>query len=77
LLVVWFLDVIWWWRGLAGYAARPKIIAWCIQGFLAFMWFNATVVFGHGWIRWSGLSGFAVIAFSYGQKRRRRDSSGE
>ena len=61
LLLVWFADVIWWWRGLTAYGSRSKIITRFIQGFLAFMWFNATVVFGHGWTRWLGVAGFLIL----------------
>jgi len=77
LLLVWLVDVIWWWRGIAIYDSRPKWVAWCIQGFLAFMWFNATVVFGHGWVRYLGIAGFLIMGWAWlglrsqGQKQNR------
>jgi drug/metabolite transporter (DMT)-like permease len=61
LLVIWLVDVVWWWRGASADASRAKTATVCIQGFLAFMWFNATVVFGHGWTRWLGVAGFLIL----------------
>lgn len=52
--LVWFADVVWWWRGLEVYQRRPKVVASLIQGFLAFIAFNATVVFGHGAVQVAG-----------------------
>jgi hypothetical protein len=63
--LVWLLDVAWWWRGLEAYEARPRAVEWGVQGFLAFMAFNATVVFGEGTIRWAGAAvcvGLVVLA---------------
>ncbi|HKO62682.1 MAG TPA: hypothetical protein VJV03_16065 [Pyrinomonadaceae bacterium] len=49
LLVAWMIDVGWWWAsGLDSYRKRPLwlLVAW--HGFLIFIIFNATVVFGDG-----------------------------
>lgn len=43
--VVWGVDVVWWWRDAAGYRGRPLWVGLAVQGFVAFMWFNAAVVF--------------------------------
>jgi hypothetical protein len=54
--VIWIADVFWWWRaGLAAYRERRQI-GFAIHCFLAFMFFNATVVFAHGMIRWLGMA---------------------
>ncbi|HEY7312912.1 MAG TPA: hypothetical protein VH643_26345 [Gemmataceae bacterium] len=53
--VVWLADVVWWWRGLTSYAARPRSVEWSVQAFLAFMVFNAAVVFAEGVTRWVSL----------------------
>jgi len=61
--LVWGVDACWWWRNAAGYAARSHVIEWIVQVFLAFMAFNATVVFGHGPIRWAGaIATIALLA---------------
>ena len=60
--LLWTLDVAWWWLRPAGYADRPAWAHRGLHGFMAFMVFNATVVFEQGWIRWAGLAGFAVLA---------------
>jgi hypothetical protein len=50
--VVWAGDVLWIWLDPAGHRRRPRWISAAIQTFLAFMFFNATVVFAEGWVRW-------------------------
>ena len=46
LVVVWLGDALWLNLAKGHYLSRGKWITWFVQGFLAFMWFNATVVFG-------------------------------
>src|SRR5262249_36877307 len=60
-VVVWAADAVWWWASGATYLARSRLIEWTVQGFLGFMFFNATVVFGHGIIRLWGLVAFFVL----------------
>ena len=38
------------------YARRPRWVGWMVHGFLTFVVFNATVVYGTGFIRWTGYS---------------------
>jgi hypothetical protein len=63
--LVWVLDVCWWWFGLDRYEARPRGVAWAVQGFLGFMAFNATVVFGTGAVRWLGLFACFLLAVTW------------
>jgi hypothetical protein len=51
----WTLDVLWWWLGSASFARRPNWIAALWHGFLFFMVFNGTIVFGHGPVRLLGI----------------------
>jgi hypothetical protein len=52
--LVWAADVIWiWWNEETH--RRRRWIVMAIHSFMAFMFFNATVVFGSGWVRWMGL----------------------
>lgn len=44
-VVVWLLDVAWWWLRPESRQARPKWVAQSISGLLCFMAFNATIVF--------------------------------
>jgi hypothetical protein len=56
LLVLWIMDVCWWWaKGLEAYRRRPWALVAAWHTFLIFMFFNATVVFGSGFVRWLGL----------------------
>ncbi len=72
---VWGVDVLWWWRDTSGYLLRSRWPESAIQGFLAFIAFNATVVFGTGVIRWYGLMVSALLgmclAYAYLQMKRR------
>ncbi len=52
--LVWLADVLCWLGWPHRYARRPVWMGAALHGFLAFMIFNATVVFGEGWIRWAG-----------------------
>jgi hypothetical protein len=69
--VVWMMDVIWWWRGLAPYRNRPRWMNASVHAFFAFMFFNATVVFAAGPVRWLGLLATAALAFVWWQGRFR------
>ena len=59
--VVWVVDAIWWWQGLDIYRRRPRWIQTSIHTFFAFMFFNATVVFGIGPVRWLGVVAAATL----------------
>ena len=61
--VAWIVDVIWWWRGLALYRGRPSWIHVSFHAFFAFMFFNATVVFAAGPVRWLGLVATTTLGF--------------
>jgi len=54
--VIWLADVVWLWMDTAGYNKRPRWIGAAIHSFMAFMFFNATVVFAAGWTRRFGLA---------------------
>jgi hypothetical protein len=54
--LVWLADVGWWWLGLGRYEERPRIVEWTVQAFMAFIAFNATVVFGTETTRWAGVA---------------------
>jgi hypothetical protein len=73
--LVWLVDVAWWWRGLERYEARPRYVEWTIQGFLGFMMFNATIVFGRAVARWLGLAGCLFLALMILARARRRSIS--
>ena len=53
---VWLADALWWCAYPASHQRRPAWMTWTLHGFLAFMVFNATVVFATGATRWLGLT---------------------
>ncbi|MFN8004379.1 MAG: hypothetical protein U0X75_25580 [Acidobacteriota bacterium] len=63
LLLGWLADVLWWWRGLDVYRRRPYWVTAFWHGFLLFMFFNATVVFKTGVLRYLGVALCAVLAW--------------
>lgn len=72
--VVWLADAAWWWRGLKQYEKRPRAIDWAVQGFMAFMFFNATVVFATGPTRIGGVMACVALMAAWGLGRSRRQS---
>jgi hypothetical protein len=68
---VWIGDLLWWWRGLAEYRSRPRWIQTSIHAFFAFMFFNATVVFAAGPVRWLGLVATVTLGFIWWQSGSR------
>lgn len=71
--LVWAADVGWWWGGgLGRYERRPRPVEWGVQGFLGFMAFNATVVFGRGPARRFGLACCLLLAAGAGWLRYNR-----
>ena len=57
---VWLADAVAsWWRDDR---AKPGWLEAAAQGFMWFIVFNATVVFGHGAIRWLGLAGCGLLS---------------
>jgi hypothetical protein len=75
LLVVCAGDSAWWWIGPRSYQARPAIVGRLRGGFVAFMAFNAAVVFGSGVLRWMALAGFVVLGWWAALSRKRGGSS--
>jgi hypothetical protein len=54
LLGLWTADVLLWWIAPARHRRRSRTLETAWQSFVAFMAFNATVVFEEGPIRWVG-----------------------
>ena len=44
--VVWLVDAVWMWANPDGYRSRPRWVGLCVHGFMAFVVFNGTVVYG-------------------------------
>jgi hypothetical protein len=59
--LIWLADVGWWWLNRESYEARSRFIDWPVQAFLAFIAFNATVVFATGATRWAGVAGTVML----------------
>jgi hypothetical protein len=49
---IWLADVVWSWIALDHYLDRPRWLGWGVLLFMAFIVFNAAVVFGSGHRRW-------------------------
>ena len=73
--VLWLGDAAWWWLAQKNYELRSSLLAWSIHVFMAFMMFNATVVFGHGAARWTGAGAWALLALRWLWSRKSRSIS--
>jgi hypothetical protein len=60
-LLLWLADAGWWWLSPGSYAARPRTLHLLVHGFVLFIVFNATVVFGEGWVRVYGTAGLLAL----------------
>jgi hypothetical protein len=72
LALVWLVDVLWWLLRPQSYLHRPAAIERVVQGYFAFLWFNATVVFGHGPIRPIGAVAFLGLTILAAMRIRLR-----
>jgi hypothetical protein len=67
---VWAADVIRLWRN----GKWPRGVQAAIHCFMAFMFFNATVVFVSGWVRWMGIGvAIGLLALRLRRGRSRLD----
>jgi hypothetical protein len=62
MILIWSADAVWWLLRPAAYESRPRAIEGVVHAFLAFMFFNAVVVFGSGWLSGAGIAATAVLA---------------
>jgi hypothetical protein len=69
LLVWWTADVAWMWIARESYRRRSRWWSWSLTGFLAFMMFNAAIVFAAGPARWMGIAGCAVLVVCWLRSR--------
>jgi putative membrane-bound dehydrogenase-like protein len=69
--VVWTADVTCWWGWPRRYATRSPWIDRLLHSFMAFVVFNATVVYEHGIIRWAGILLFGILAAAWLTRARR------
>lgn len=60
-VALWAGDAVCWLRTQESDSQRNRSLRRCWDGFFVLMAFNATVVFGHGWIRWVGAASFIVL----------------
>ncbi|CAN5560843.1 hypothetical protein BH11PLA2_BH11PLA2_04480 [soil metagenome] len=61
--VVWFVDAMWLWIHPSSYRTRSKWLDRAMIGFLAFIVFNATVVYGGEFARWAGVAMFVMLGW--------------
>lgn len=64
--LLWTVDVVWWQHRPMNYAGRSPWIDRVLHAFMLFMWFNGTVVYETGPIRWAGLVIFMELAIAAG-----------
>ncbi len=68
LLTLWIAEIVWWWAWPQSYRRRPRWLTLSWQAFLLFIFFNATVVFVNGTLRWLGVLGTMVLLWVWWRK---------
>jgi len=58
---IWAGDVFWMWANAGLYRSRPRWLGVVIHSFFALMFFNATIVFASGWVRWLGVTAALLL----------------
>jgi hypothetical protein len=71
--LLWLLDAISMNLNPTRYCQRSKSLGFAIHAFLAFIVFNGTVVYGHGFMRWVCLGVFAVLGLVAISRRTSRN----
>jgi hypothetical protein len=66
----WLAAVLWWWLAPASFDRRPAWLNVLWHGFLIFMVFNGTIVFGHGPVRLLGIVICIALAILWWQRKR-------
>jgi hypothetical protein len=61
---LWLADVVWAWMNLKHYLIRSRWVGWGFLVFMAFIVFNAAVVFGTGTRRWVSAILFVVPLYA-------------
>jgi hypothetical protein len=61
-VLLWGADVLWLVLAPASYARRPRWVGWPLHGFLAFVTFNATVIYGSLRAQLLGGAAFTLLA---------------
>jgi hypothetical protein len=59
---VWVFDAVWWLVRPDGYLRRPGWVSGTVYGFMGFVTFNGTIVYGLSYGRWLGVVGFSALA---------------
>jgi hypothetical protein len=59
--LLWTADVLSWWLSPVWHSTRPRWIGWMLHAYMAFIVFNATVVYETGLIRWAGAAMFVAL----------------
>jgi len=60
-MLLWVVDVAWWWRRYLRREPTPARHYWSVQAIFAFMTFNATVVFGPPHWKWTATAAVLTL----------------
>lgn len=64
-LVVWSLEVLWWWGAPERYRSRGRAFAWPVRAFFLLMFANGAVVFAHGPVRLAGAAALLAVGWAW------------
>ncbi len=75
LVLIWLGDALWLTLAKESYLTRAKWLSMATQGYLAFMWFNATVVFGTMGAKVFGVGAIVVMLWSQRQAKATKQTT--
>ena len=64
-LIVWFVEVLWWWRAAARYRSRGRALEWPVRAFFLLMFVSGAIVFAHGPVRLAGIAAVLAVAWAW------------
>jgi hypothetical protein len=64
-VVVWLVDVLWWWIAPRSYESRLPAIGALVRGFLFVMFLNGAVIFADGWMRVLGVLSVGLVSITW------------
>jgi len=72
-LVLWAVEVVWWWRAPGRYRARPRALGWSVRLFFLFMFANGAILFASGPVRFLGVAAVLVVLAAWYRGARARN----
>jgi hypothetical protein len=64
-LLLWAVELLWWWHDPSGYRGRGRAFEWPVRAFFLTMFVSGAIVFAHGPVRWAGAAAVLAVAWAW------------